>query len=66
MFSWEYLKDRIDLCTLFISGREIAFTQALPITLPQKVFEVFKKRDLLWPDFYEQVNKSRLRNLNLS
>ena len=41
-------------------------TQALPITLPQKVFEVFKKRDLLWPDLYEQVNKSRLRDLNLS
>lgn len=37
-------------------------TQALPTTLPQTVFNVFKERDLLWLALYEQVNKSRLRN----
>lgn len=26
MFAWEYLKDKIDLCTLFISGVEITIT----------------------------------------
>lgn len=39
-------------------------TQALPTTLPQTVFNVFKERNLLWPDLYEQVNKSRLRDLS--
>ena len=39
-------------------------TQALPITLPQTIFDVFKERKLLWSDLYEQVNKSRLRDLS--
>ena len=40
MFSWEYLKDRIDLCTLFISGREIAFT---PPVVPVRDIPYFQK-----------------------
>jgi tetratricopeptide (TPR) repeat protein len=30
-FVWEYLRDRLDLCALFISGQEIAFT---PLVIP--------------------------------
>lgn len=40
MFSWEYLKDRIDLCSLFISGREIAFT---PPVVPVKNIHFFQE-----------------------
>lgn len=38
-------------------------TKALPVTLPQAIFDIFQERNLLWCDLYEQVNKSRLRNL---
>jgi len=38
-------------------------TQALPTALPQVVFDVFKQRDLLWPELYERINKHRLRNI---
>ncbi len=36
MFAWAYLRDHLSLCTLFISGREIAFTPYIvPVnTLP--------------------------------
>ncbi|ACK70856.1 DEAD-like helicase [Gloeothece citriformis PCC 7424] len=38
-------------------------TQALPSTLPQKIFEVFKQRDLLWPELYRNMEKSKLQEL---
>jgi tetratricopeptide (TPR) repeat protein len=38
-------------------------TQALPTALPQVVFDVFKQRDLLWPELYERINKYKLRNI---
>jgi tetratricopeptide (TPR) repeat protein len=38
-------------------------TKALPVTLPQAIFDIFQERNLLWCDLYEQINKSRLRNL---
>ena len=39
MFSWEYLKDSIDLCTIFISGREITIT---PPIIPVGQIPYFK------------------------
>ena len=41
-------------------------TKALPVTLPQAIFDIFKERNLLWCDLYEQINKSKLRNLSQS
>jgi tetratricopeptide (TPR) repeat protein len=39
MFSWEHLKDRIDLCCLFISGKDIHFTPPVPPTLVLPYFQ---------------------------
>ena len=41
-------------------------TKALPVTLPQAIFEIFKERNLLWCDLYEQIDKSKLWNLSQS
>lgn len=38
-FSWEYLRDRVDLCCLFISGQEIAFTPPVLPTVSLPYFD---------------------------
>ncbi|MEC4987352.1 MAG: DEAD/DEAH box helicase family protein [Oscillatoria sp. PMC 1068.18] len=40
MFAWEHLKDKIDLCTVFISGKEITIT---PPMVPVSHFLYFQK-----------------------
>lgn len=39
MFAWEYLKDRIDLAAVFISGREVALT---PPVVPTRALPYFR------------------------
>ena len=39
MYSWEHLKDRLDLCCLFISGRDINLTPPITPTLALPYFQ---------------------------
>lgn len=39
-FAWEYLKDKVDLCALFVSGQEIAMT---PPIVPVLALPYFRK-----------------------
>jgi hypothetical protein len=38
--------------------------RALPVTLSQTIYEVFKERNLLWPGLYDQMRKHVLREIS--
>ena len=37
--------------------------RALPITLRQTIYDVFRERQLLWPDVYKTISKDLLKDI---